>query len=39
MLEWKGVEWIDLVQDGNKWRGLVQKVIIRNRVSECAGNT
>jgi hypothetical protein len=26
-IEWEGVDWIDLAQDREKWRGLVKMVI------------
>ena len=26
-IEWEDVDWIDLAQDGEKWRGLVKTVI------------
>jgi hypothetical protein len=26
-VEWDGVDWIDLAQDGHKWRALVNTVL------------
>jgi hypothetical protein len=35
-MEWDGVDWIDLAQDGNHWRALVSNVM-NYRVPENAG--
>jgi hypothetical protein len=35
-VEWRGIDWIDLVEDRNRWRALV-KVVMNLRVPKNPG--